>query len=112
MQCGGFARGRPGLQACVQSAHRHQLSVGALFGNAPTLHDDDPVGMLDGGQAVRNDQGGTSLHQALQGVLYQPFGFGVQRRGGFVQDQDGGVLVQRPRNRQPLALPPDNCVAL
>ena len=37
-------------------------------------------------------------------LLHQPLGGGIQRGGGLVQDEDGGVLVQGPRDRQPLAL--------
>ena len=78
--------------------------MGALLGNAAPLHDHHAVGMFDGGQAVCNDQRGAALHQALQRVLHQPFGFGVERRGCFVQNQDGRILVQGPRNGQPLTL--------
>src|SRR5690242_20889067 len=38
-------------------------------------------------------------------VLHQQLRLGVQRRGGFVEDQDRRVLQQRARDGQPLALP-------
>lgn len=48
---------------------------------------------------------GATGHQALQGLLYQPLGFGVQCGGGLVQDHaDGSVLVQGPGDGEPLAL--------
>ena len=53
---------------------------------------------------MRHDQRGASLHQPLQGFLYQPLRFGIECRRGFVQQQDGRVLVKRPRNRQTLPL--------
>ena len=36
--------------------------------------------------------GGTGLHQSLQGILYQALALGVEGRGGFVEDEDRGIL--------------------
>ena len=54
----------------------------------------------------------------LQRLLHRGLGFGIQRRGGLVQHQDGRVAQKRPGDGQPLALPsgqprtpfPDACV--
>ena len=45
-----------------------------------------------------------ALHQRLQRGLHLPLGFGVERRGRLVEDQDRRVLEQRARDRQALAL--------
>ena len=48
--------------------------------------------------------GGAAGHQAVQGVLHDAFGFGVQRGGGLVQDQDRRVLEDGAGDGQALAL--------
>ena len=40
----------------------------------------------------------------LDGLLHGALALGVERRGGFVEDPDLGVLVQRAGDRQALAL--------
>ena len=65
--------------------------MGALFDHAAGIHDIDPVGMGDGGQAMCHDQGGLALRQAVQRALDLVFGLLVQRRGGLVQKQDRGL---------------------
>ena len=47
---------------------------------------------LDGGQAVRDDEDGAPLHQAVDGQLHRALAHAVQRARGLVQDQDGRVL--------------------
>lgn len=43
---------------------------------------------------MRDDDGGAALHghETVQGRLHEPLALDVQRRGSFVQQQDGGVL--------------------
>ena len=52
-----------------------------------------------------NDDTGAALHQFLEGILNQFFGFGVNIGGGFVEYQQNiGVLHQRPRKGDELFL--------
>ena len=51
-----------------------------------------------------NNQRGTPRGQPPDGLLHGNFRFGVQRRGGFIKNQNRRVLVERACNRQPLAL--------
>ena len=60
--------------------------------------------MAHGGQSVGNHQRRAALHQRGQGLLHQPFGVGVQGRGGFVKNENRRVFVHRAGNRQALAL--------
>jgi ribonuclease G len=100
----GAGQGAVALQPGIQAVHGHEFLVAALFGDAALFHDHDAVRMLDGGQPVGNDQGGAPRHQALESLLDQALGLGVQRGRGFVQDQDRCVLVECACDRQPLAL--------
>jgi hypothetical protein len=53
---------------------------------------------------MRDNQRSAVFHQALQRLLDQSLGFGIQRAGGLVQHQDRRVLEDRPGNRDALAL--------
>ncbi len=88
----------------VQATHGKQLLVGTPFNDAAVVHHQHLIGMLDGRQAVRDDQRGAFGHQALQRILHQSLGFVVQRGSGFVEDQDRGVTQDRAGDRQALAL--------
>ena len=70
----------------------NQNFVCPLFHDASGLDDIDPVGATDGGQAVGDDQRGAAAHQPGQCILDQAFALGIERRGGFVEDQDGRIL--------------------
>lgn len=52
------------------------------------------VRVLHGGQAVRDDHDRAPLHQLLDRRLHQPLVLNIQRAGGLIQDEDGGVLQQ------------------
>ena len=47
----------------------HQLLVGAFLDLLTLFEHHNPVGFLDGAQAMGHDQGGSSFHQGLQGLL-------------------------------------------
>jgi hypothetical protein len=64
----------------------------------------DAVGVADGRQAVGDHQGGAALHQPFQRRLHQRLALGVERRGGFVQQQDRRVLQEGAGDGDALAL--------
>ena len=47
-----------------------------------------------------NKYGGLSLADLMVVFIQIAFGNGVQRRGGFIQQHDGGGFVQSPRQEQ------------
>lgn len=78
--------------------------MGAYFLDLPFLHYHNPVGFFDGGQAVRDDDGGAVLHQVFQRRLHVAFGLGVEGGGGLVQNQDRRVLEDGPCDGDALPL--------
>src|SRR5699024_6802402 len=77
----------------------------ALLHDATLLHDDDDVGVADGGEAVRDDEGGAARAQFIHRLLDEHLSAGVDRAGGLVQDEDLGVGEEGPGDGQQLALP-------
>ena len=62
------------------------------------------VGMHDGRQPVRDHDGGAALAQLGDGVLDVALGFGVERGGRLVEQDDRRVLDQRAGDGDALAL--------
>ena len=65
--------------------------MGAAFDDLALLDDEDLVGAADGGEPVRDDEGRAALHEVAEAVLDHRFGLGVERAGGFVEDEDARV---------------------
>ena len=76
----------------------------ADFFDASCSHDDDLVGVLDSAEAVCDDEDGFADHDVVERGLHECFVFGVEGRGGLVQDEDVGVGEGGARDRQALAL--------
>ena len=93
------------MQPGVIAVLREQFAVGALLDDLSVVHDQDTVGILDGGETMGDHQGRAVRHQLLQGGLDMALGLGVECGGRLVQDQDRGVLEHGTGNRETLALP-------
>lgn len=58
----------------------------------------------DGGQPMRDNDGRPlpHVHELIEGLLHEPLRVHVKRRGGLVQQQDGGIL---PSQENSIAAP-------
>ena len=94
-----------GDQQPVKLAALGQLRVGADVGQpAVGGHDRDPVGQVEGGLAVRDEQRGPAGHHPVQGGVDLRLDPGVDRGGRVVEQQQPGVGDQRPGEGDPLPL--------
>src|SRR5579871_3330382 len=80
-----------GVELLEDTAEFQQFLEAALFDDAAVLEDDDDIGVENGGEAVGDADAGLADHQFIEGILDEALAFGVQRAGGLVQDEDGGV---------------------
>jgi len=62
------------------------------------------AGVVQGRQTMGDHQCDAVFHQLVQGLLHIALGLGVERRSGLIQNQDGGILVERAGDGQTLAL--------
>ena len=80
----------------IESLHVAEVEVDAVLveqegivvsflRNLTVAEANDFVGVLDGGEAVRDDDGGASLRSIVQRFLHDRLRLSVQRRGRFVQ---------------------------
>src|SRR5262245_10112311 len=75
---GASARECPGIvelqrgEPRIQPATSDQLGMAAFAQNAALIHDNDALQALDGGEPVRDYDGGAPAHQIGQSLLHQP----------------------------------------
>src|SRR5258706_5255043 len=93
------------VQPAIHAVRREQVAVRAALHDPPLRQDDDEIGVLHGGEPMRDDEHRTVRHQALDRFLHQALGLGVERAGRFVENEDGRIAEQRPGDRDALALP-------
>ena len=92
------------VEIAVAAVEDVECLVGSALDDVPLLDDQDLVGAADGGEAVRDDEGRPALHEEVEAGLDQGFGLGVERAGGFVEDEDAGVGEDGAGDGETLAL--------
>ena len=88
----------------IAAAAPQQIVMQAALDDLAALDHQNGVGVHDGVQAVGDHDGGAVLAEMVDRLLHGFFGFRIQRRGGFIEQDDRRVLDQRPRHRDALAL--------
>lgn len=92
------------IQVVVGAFFGKQFFGGSLFHDAALVNDEDAVSLLDGGEAVGNDKGSSSLKQCLDAFLHQKFGFRIDAGCCFIQDKNTGHGYKGAGKRQKLFL--------
>ena len=92
------------VQTGVESVALQQFFVSAAFANCAPFEDSNQVRAANGGEAVGDDEDGAAGHQIVERTLHEHFGFGVELRGGFVEDENGRVFEQGAGDGEALAL--------
>ena len=75
-------------EALVVAFEFQQFVVFAAFDDASLVHHANFVGLTNGGQTVRHNDGCAILHQIFERALHQAFAFGIECRSGFVENQN------------------------
>ena len=88
----------------IGPAPGHQLRVRARLRDAPVVEGEDAVGADHARQAMREDQRRAPLHEPVERLLDHRLALRVHRRERLVQDQDGRISQERPRDGDALAL--------
>ena len=92
------------IEAVVNASLTEQFLMGALLAQASFVEDENAVGILDGAQAVGDDDRGASGEKTIQGFANHHFGFGIDAGGGFVEDQEARIMRQGAGETHQLAL--------
>jgi hypothetical protein len=79
------------MEPLVLSPMSKQLIVRPHFDDQSPGQNDDPIGSLNRGQPMGNDDGRSIFHQIGERQLDDSFGLGVQCRRRFIENEQGGV---------------------
>ena len=82
----------------------HQLRVGPVGDDVTALEQHDALGEVDGRDAMGDHERGAALHQHLERRVDLLLDLHVDRAGGVVEHEDGGVVEQRARDGDALPL--------
>ena len=80
--------------------------MGPRLEHLPILDDSNAVRVVDGGEAVSDDNAGPPLSGFVESLLYNPLTLRVQGRRGLVQEKDFGISEESSGNGHALLLPP------
>ena len=92
-------------QFLISPACGQQFLMSASFHDLGPVEDQDAVGLEDGVEAVGDGQDGFASHQLSGGVRQLGFCDRVKLGGGFIQQQDRGILEECPGQGEALCLP-------
>ena len=76
----------------------------SLLDQPTVIEYQNTIRMLNRRQSVGNHEHCAPLQQSVDRLLHQSFTLGIERRCGFVENEDWRVGEEGPRNGQPLAL--------
>lgn len=93
-----------GVEGGVALTSGEKTVVRAALDDAATFQDEDTIGAANRGEAVGNDQNGAVFHDAIEGLLDESFGFGIEGGGGFIEDENTGIMKDGAGDRDALAL--------
>src|ERR1700747_939489 len=79
------------IQIRVITATSEEFVMRAALDDAAVAQDNDLVGVLHGGGAVRNQNGGAAVHDAAQASENALFGLRIDAGEGSVEDEDARV---------------------
>jgi hypothetical protein len=88
----------------VAPPKRHEFRMGASFDEVALVQNDDDVGPGDGAESVGDGERGAACLEPLDGGLDQTFTLGIQRAGGFVENQNLRIGDDGAGDGKPLAL--------
>src|SRR5436309_8066908 len=88
----------------VEPALPQELRVRSRLGELAVTEDEDAVGALDGGEPVCDHDARPPREELVHGVLKEPLGLRIDAGRRLVEDQDGGIVHQGPREGKELAL--------
>jgi hypothetical protein len=94
----------PVVEPAVEATLSHQLGVGAPLHDPSLVQDQDLVGAPDGGESVRDHEGGATTAERVDPVADHGLRLGVEGGGGLVEDEDARVGEHRSGDCHPLPL--------
>ena len=89
-------------QVAINAGPRDELVVRAAFDNAAIVDDGDDVGVLDGGETMRDHETRAAVSRLVERVLNEPLTLGIERACRLVEQQDARIANESARDRNSL----------
>src|SRR6266478_4666104 len=86
----------------IQPTPGHQFVVSPYLGQLSPFQHHDSVRVANGAEAMGDHDAGAAGHDGAEILLNGPLGLRIERAGGFVENQDCRVVVQRSRDADAL----------
>src|SRR5881409_1485353 len=83
---------------------RARRSVRPLLAQLALVQHEDAIRVLDGREAVGDDDRGAAAEELRERVLDQPLGLRIDARGRLIEDEDGRIVGQCPGEGEELTL--------
>src|SRR5258708_1273679 len=93
------------VEIAISSGERVKRRVRAALDDSSAFDDQNLIGAPNRGKAMGDDESRAPAHQLREAFLDQHFGFGIEARSRFVQNQDARIRQNRAPDRYTLALP-------
>src|SRR3981081_2160938 len=88
----------------VRAPPGQKLGVRSPLDDLAAFENEDLIGVRYRRQSVGDHEHRPALQESVNCFLHQTLRLGVERRSGFIENEDWGVGEQGPGNRQPLSL--------
>ena len=88
----------------IEAFTRQQLFMCAFLGNAVLIQHNDPVGISDRRQTVRDRNSGTPFGEILETSCHKDLAFVIQSGGCLIQDKDPRIFQEYAGDRKSLLL--------
>ena len=82
------------MELFVGAVVLQQFGVGSLFDDMAMVHDDDEIGIDDGGETVGDGDDGTVFHQRVKRLLDKMFRSSIESGCRFVENENRWILEQ------------------
>src|SRR5687767_10452513 len=92
------------VQASVGAALGKQLAVRSTLDDSPAIEHQNLRRVLNRGEPVRDHEHGAALEEPIDRFLHETLRFGIERRRGLIENEDGWIDEQRTRDRDALSL--------
>src|ERR1041384_5449608 len=93
-------------ELCVEPARLvREREVSPLLDDPALLEDQDDVGVHHRAEPVSDNDRALASEQSIEGLLHEVLGLRIERARRLVEDDELGVLQDRPSDRDALLLP-------
>ena len=86
------------VELAIEAVSVEKLPLRTLLDDPAVTHDENHIGLPNGGEPVGDDKGRSALHEPAERILNLHFGSGVDGRGCLIENQHGWAAQHQSGN--------------